>query len=407
MAHIMFMAPPVTGHINPTLGVVEELAARGHRVSYATTDEYAPRVRDAGAEVVGYATTMPPPGAEPYRLKGADVARGLLDALRETRWLLAELDGPMRRNRPDVVVYDGLVAWWGRLLARRHGIPAVSCWPTFVSNDHWALHETYVTFNKLDPRLIWFALRMKRLASRAGLSLTELVDGVGTGIHGQLVFMPRSFQFAGDTFAETFHFTGPCLGRRRYQGTWRPPGDRPVLLVSFGSIYHQKPEFFTSVMDAFGGSDWHVVLSVGDRFDPAVLGTPPPNVEIHASVPQLEVLRRADLFVTHAGMGSVMEALWFGVPLIAMPQMPEQQAGADRITRLNLGRRLAVSGAGVGRALRDLADELAADEGVRAAVGRIREEMRQAGGATAAADLVEGAVGAGPSRGHAGRDSNR
>jgi UDP:flavonoid glycosyltransferase YjiC (YdhE family) len=65
------------------------------------------------------------------------------------------------------------------------------------------------------------------------------------------------------------------------------------------------------------------VLAVGG-VDPAALGPIPPNVEVHAHVPQLAVLRRARVFVTPAGMGSTMESLYFGVPMVAVPQMAEQ-----------------------------------------------------------------------------------
>jgi MGT family glycosyltransferase len=72
------------------------------------------------------------------------------------------------------------------------------------------------------------------------------------------------------------------------------------------------------------------VLAVGG-VDPAALGPIPPNVEVHAHVPQLAVLRRARVFVTPAGMGSTMESLYFGVPMVAVPQMAEQRVNADRV----------------------------------------------------------------------------
>ncbi|MDJ0001087.1 glycosyltransferase, partial [Rhodococcus ruber] len=68
----------------------------------------------------------------------------------------------------------------------------------------------------------------------------------------------------------------------------------------------------------------HVVISIGRRVDPAVLGDLSANVEVHEHVPQLAVLDAATVFVTHAGMGGCTEALWFGVPTVALPQAVDQ-----------------------------------------------------------------------------------
>ena len=394
MAHFVFMAPPATGHINPTLGLVSALVRRRHRVSYFVTEEHEGRVKEAGAEPVPYETTMPGSGAKPLTLSGFDVTRGLLAGLRETRHLSESLDAWFTRNRPDVVVFDGLVAWWGRLLAYRHGIPAVPSWPNFVSNDAWSLTDEYVKFNKLDPRLYGFILRIRRMAIKEGLTLVELMDSLGRGVPEHLVFLPREFQFEGHTFDESFRFVGPCLREGRGDEGWTPPPGRPVLLVSLGTLYHNRPDFFRDVIQAFGDSPWHVVLVIGRDVDPAVLGEIPRNCEVHATVPQLEVLGHARLFLTHAGMGSVMESLSFGVPMIAAPQMGEQRANADRVEQLNLGRVLREGAEDMVDHLRRLADEISTDDTVRTSVEDMRRAFERAGGVEAAVRVVEGAVNA-------------
>ncbi|QBI54876.1 macrolide family glycosyltransferase [Streptomonospora litoralis] len=391
MAHIAFLAPPAVGHINPTLGLVAELGARGHRVSYLVGEEHAGRVERAGAQPVTYATTMPGSSDKPLTLQGFDVARGLLAGLRETRMLSEHLDEWFAENRPDLVVFDGLVAWWGRLLAYRHGIPAVPSWANFVSNDEWSLTDRYVKFPKLDPRLYWFILRMQRLAARDGLSVIELMDSLGRGVPGHLVFLPRSFQYAGDTFDDTFHFVGPCLRPRETGERWQPPSEAPVFLVSLGTRYHNQPGLFSTVMEAFADTEWHVVLVIGPDVDPAALGDVPANFEVRPSVPQLDVLEHAQLFLTHAGMGSVMEALHFGVPMIAVPQMGEQRANADRLEQLGLGRAVAPDAPDLAERLRAYAAELPADASVRKAVSAVQEEMQREGLA-AAVDVVESAI---------------
>ncbi|PXY51682.1 glycosyl transferase, partial [Virgibacillus profundi] len=98
--------------------------------------------------------------------------------------------------------------------------------------------------------------------------------------------------------------------------------------------------FYRLAAEAFGGLDWQVVMSIGRFFDPAELGVLPSNVEVHEWVPQRAVLEHASAFVTHAGMGSTMEGLYYGVPLIAVPQAVDQPLNAARIADLGLGVHL-------------------------------------------------------------------
>ncbi|MEV1294077.1 macrolide family glycosyltransferase [Pseudonocardia sp. NPDC049635] len=392
MAHILVVAPPAAGHINPTLGVVAELVERGHRVTYATTERYRDRIAETGATLLAHESTMPPPATKPYTLEGSDLTRGLLAGLRETRVRPAELRDRLAGDRPDLVLFDGLTAWWGRLLARGMDVPAVPCWPNFVSNEHWSLMGTYIRSNRLDPRLWWFAVRMQRLASAAGLTLAELVDGVGTGVHGQLVFLPRSFQFAHETFDASYHFVGPCPGARTFQGTWSPPvSGRPVCLVSLGTVYSANRPFYELALEALRGSGRHVVLVVGEHVDPGSLGAAGPHVEVHRSVPQLQVLEHATVFVTHGGMNSVLEAARARVPMVAVPQMAEQRANADRLTQLDLGEQLTPDRL-TGAALHAAVDRVAGDTRIAAGLDRIAAEMERAGGTDAAADLLEAAL---------------
>jgi MGT family glycosyltransferase len=389
MAHIAFFAPSAAGHINPTLGLVAELTARGHRVSFATTETYAPRVADAGAEVVPFTTTIAPPPDKPYKLNWTDLSRGLMENVAETKQQYAALRGWYRDNRPDLVVFDGLAAWWGRLIARELDVPCVPVWTTFVSNKHWSLMGPYIKPNPFDPRLWWFGVEMLMMSRRAKLTMAELVDAVGTGVHGHLVFMPRSFQFKGETFGEEFNFIGPCVHERGTQGRWQPPASGlPVLLVSLGTIYTAKPEFFANVVEAVRGEPWHVVMALSNRVDRAVLGELPDNVEVHEAVPQIEVLRHTDLFINHAGITSVMEAVHEEVPMIAVPQMVEQQATADRMEAVGIGRRLNPGKATVAT-LRRLIREVAADREMKENLVAFHRELKDAGGTPRGVEVIE------------------
>ena len=122
--------------------------------------------------------------------------------------------------------------------------------------------------------------------------------------------------------------------------------------------------------------------------DPAELGPLPENVDARPWFPQLTVLARASGFITHAGMGSTMEALHHGVPMLALPQMPEQAVNADRLVELGLGRRLDPDSLSAG-ALRRAVEEVTSDRTVRSGLDHMRAHIREAGGAASGADAIE------------------
>ena len=120
----------------------------------------------------------------------------------------------------------------------------------------------------------------------------------------------------------------------------------------------------------------------------ADLGAIPANVDVRAWFPQPAVLRHAAAFVSHAGMGSTMEALYYGVPLVCVPQMVEQEVNAARVAELGLGVRLDPEGL-TADDLRAAVDAVTGDDAMRAALDRMREAVHKAGGAVAAADAIE------------------
>ncbi|HEU4323540.1 MAG TPA: macrolide family glycosyltransferase [Roseiflexaceae bacterium] len=384
MSHIAFCVPAAAGHVNPTLGVAAELVARGHQVSYAVTTSYADRISELGAKLVPYQTARADSGPPP-QFTAKDFPRAMRGALREARFVLPQVIEGYRGGEPDVVVHDASIAWWGRIAAATWKAPVVPCWPNFVGNKHWSLN-TYIKLNPFHPAFLFALWQASRLARPYGLTLANLLSGEGAD--AQLVFLPRAFQFAGDTFEAPYAFVGPCLTERAFQGSWQPPAGRKVVLISLGTAYHNQAAFFRACLAAFNDPSWHVVMAIGDVIDRSDLGPIPSHVEVHTFAPQLQVLRHAAAFVSHAGMGSTMEALSFGVPIVAVPQMTEQQANADRIAELGLGVHLPPAEVTAER-LRNAVYEIATSERIAANLGEMRAEIVRAGGAKAAADVVE------------------
>ncbi|WP_411106967.1 macrolide family glycosyltransferase [Streptomyces sp. cmx-4-9] len=385
MSHIALFNIPGHGHVNPTLAVVAELVRSGHRVSYVITEEFAPQVEAAGATAVVHESTLPPTHRGQDWPHDDIVAMSSL-FLEEAAAVLPAQEKAFEDDRPDLVLYD-FTAHTARLLAQRWGVPAIRLSPTHVPSEGYAEHrELMQELMAEDPSWVAYRRRFREFLDRGGvtMSVNDYTDEPDLCV----VTLPRAFQFRGDTVDDRYVFVGPCITERPLQGRWQAPaGGRPVLLVSLGSVLSDL-EFYRQCIAAFGGLDWHVVMVVGGQTDPAELGSLPANFEVHRRVPQLEVLARADAFITHAGMGSVMEALHHAVPMVAVPQSADQPMNAQSIARLGLGCVLPPEEVGADT-LRASVLTLAADRELPGRMARMQEQVRAAGGPAAVVRLVE------------------
>ncbi|MFI1029191.1 macrolide family glycosyltransferase [Streptomyces sp. NPDC020951] len=379
-AHIAVFNVPMHGHVNPTLGVVEELVRRGHRVTYAVSEPFVHQVKAAGAEPVLYPDTADDSEAPEEMGEGfARVVQGALAAL-------PALSRAYGKDRPDLVLCD-IYAFAGLLLASRWEVPTVVASPTHLAYD--GIVPEFFDVPGL-PQIPGFGELVAAFADH-GVDSARIHELVAP--QHALAFFPRVFQRRADTVAARHvAYVGPVLGDRSYQGSWQPSRpDLPVLLVSLGSQFTRRPEFYRSCVQAFAELPWQVVMSVGHAVARDELGPLPDTVEVHAHVPQLAVLAHADAFVTHAGMGGTMEALHYGVPMVAVPQMAEQRVNAAQIERLRLGVRLPRETL-TPEALREAVLRVSSDRDIRAGVSAVRREITRAGGAGAAADLIEQAL---------------
>jgi MGT family glycosyltransferase len=389
--HLALVSVAGYGHVNPTLPLVAELVRRGWRLSYATHERFARAVADAGATLVPTQGDMPAPPPftdfDPDRF--ADLLQGFVA---DARVDVPRLEAHFQRDPPQAVCYDS-ASLTGRVLAGRLGLPDVALVPNLASNEQFSPFSGFVSsfLGQDQPALQRARQAMQDYAAEQGLE-PQMGPMRGPPASLNIVFVPREFQPAADTFDARFCFVGPSPGRREEDPGWLPAADgRPVLFISLGTAFNDRPAFFRMCLQAFGDGAWQVAMAVGDRVDAGELEPVPGNVEVRPSFPQLAVLRHAGVFVSHAGMNSTMEALYEAVPLVTVPQMPEQEANARRVEELGLGRRLDPLQLTPER-LRAAVDEVAADQRIRANLATMRTHVRRAGGSVAAADAIEARI---------------
>ncbi|KOU13145.1 glycosyl transferase [Streptomyces sp. WM6372] len=390
-AHIAMFSIAAHGHVNPSIEVIRELVARGHRVSYAIPAPFAEKIAETGATPVIWNSTLPTDD-EPEAW-GTELIDNIEPFLNDAIQALPQLVAAFEGDEPDLVLHD-ITSYPARILAHRWGVPAVSLSPNLVA---WTGYEEEVgepmaAGLRASERGRAYYARFRAWLDENGIE--EDSDSFAGRPRRSIVLIPRVLQPHADRVDGSVHtFVGACQGdRSTTQGSWERPAaaaGKKVLLVSLGSTFTKQPAFYRACVEAFGDlPDWHVVLQIGKFTDEAELGAVPANVEVHRWVPQLDILRQADAFITHAGAGGSQEGLATGTPMVAVPQAVDQFGNADVLQGLGVARHLPMEEADA-RTLREAVLALVEDPEVAARAEAIRADMATEGGTRRAADLIE------------------
>ncbi|MFF3285922.1 macrolide-inactivating glycosyltransferase [Streptomyces sp. NPDC003023] len=389
--HIAMFSIAAPGHVNPSLEVIRELVARGHRVSYAIPASFADRIAETGAKPVIYKSTLPTED-EPEAW-GTELIDNIEPFLNDAIQALPQLADAFEGDEPDLVIHD-ITSYPAIVLAHRWGVPAVSLSPNLVA---WEGYEEEVAepmtaqLRASERGKAYYARFVDWLAENG---ITTHPDPFVGRPRRSIVLIPRALQPNADRVNESvYSFVGACQGDRAGQGEWRRPADaEKVLLVSLGSTFTKQPDFYRECVKAFGDlPGWHVVLQIGRYVDESELGPVPSNIEVRSWVPQLAILEQADVFITHAGAGGSQEGLATGTPMVAVPQAVDQFGNADMLVGLGVARRVDTDAPA--EVLRDAVLSVASDPEVAARLASIRADMAGEGGTKAAADLIEAELG--------------
>lgn len=356
----LFVPYSVAGHVHPMLPVMARLAARGATVRALVGPGFAAAARAAGAEAVPLAAV--PDVFVPERFAGRAALRFVAGRARRVvvnRAAARNLRAELVRDRPDLVVLDPMLGWADRV-ARRLAVPSIVFSTTFAMNAYAAAVVARRCGLKWTAGLQQFRPLVRRHEHRLVLANT----------------LP-ALQPARENLDARTHLVGPLL--RRPVGE-REPGPR-CLFVSPGTVYARGPALFRAVAASFAGTDWSVIMATGHT-DPRAVGPVPANVTVRRWVDQPAVLARADAFLTHAGMNSVVEALAAGVPMVVAPRSAEQRFIAEQVVALGVAVYFEPS-----TVLRRV-NALVRDRAVQAAATAWRYRLAGAGGAARAADLL-------------------
>lgn len=339
MTTLLHFNIPASGHMNPVLAVIPELVARGARVVCCNTEAYREKIERAGAEFIPY-PALPEIEALLAHQHEANLALNVIGLLDIGRKLLPMVRQTIQQVRPDAVLYDSLTGW-GRWGAELEGVRGAGIITTFVIDTGTipplSPRELLKTMRQFAGQLPNY-LRLRHTLTKMGVKNPPYLQTLmHTSPTCNIVFTSRALQPGGEKLGERFTFVGVSLGTRADVLDVTIEGTRPLVYISLGTINNRDIGFYKTCFAALGGLDVQVVMSVGRETDIHELGTPPDNFTVRPFVAQLEVLKHAEIFVTHGGMNSVHEGLVFGVPMVVIPQQSEQAIVARHIEAKGAG----------------------------------------------------------------------
>ncbi len=364
MKRIAAFCIPAHGHTNPMIQVVRELVQRGDLVRFYSFEAFGEKIRAAGAAFIPLDSFLPALTAqEEAGLKRVSTTEMTLQDIRITVQLNDYLAQEFADFRPDVVFSDS-VCFWGKLNAWKFGVPLVVSTSTFAFNQ---LSSQYMKHSPAEMADMIFGLpkiskAMKALwplgyPQRSALSIIQSDNQTDS-----VVYTSKDFQPYAASFSDHYCFAGPSLPKSLLPEKSKL---RPLIYISLGTVINDRPDFYKNCIAALRSLDADVVISCGESVDIAALGELPAQIRVCPRVNQLEILAKADVFLTHCGMNSVSESLFMAVPMVLYPQTGEQKAVARRVREI---------GAGI-----DLKDDSA--EGIRTAVMLLLQQKSYAGAA--------------------------
>ncbi len=391
MARVLFINGGSEGHINPTIGVVQELISRGEEVVYFTIEDFRERIEKTGATV----RTI-----DVQRFIKAFISGGRNYLLERINGLLLTADivipsvlEQIEGEHFDYIIHDSMFGC-GYLLAQILKLPAINSCTSFA--------QTKASFDKMFEQLSKkIPTEIVKPINDEFQSLTAMVkEKYGVEIHSPyevfcnpapltIVYTTREFQPFGEAFDQTYKFVGPSISSRLTQENLDLTSikGKSLIYISLGTVFNQAIDFYKLCFKAFGNTDHTLVMSIGEKTQISDLGEIPKNFIVKNYVPQTEVLKYAKLFITHGGMNSTHEGLYYGVPLIVIPQSADQPIIAEQVANIGAGIKLQMQSLTPNQ-LSETVNHVLNHPSFKKTVANIRESFQKSGGYHKAVDEI-------------------
>jgi zeaxanthin glucosyltransferase len=411
---IGFISFAVPGHFNPMSALARQLQSRNHDVVMSSLPVVEPLARAANLPFIPFGENEFPNDKAGEilgtlsRLKGEEGLQFTVDAIAQTtklKW--RTFPKLLSANGIDALVLDDCDFYSG-VVPMSLGMPY-----TILSS---ALHFDYSGYTPLcvygwgnentpeaRQRNRQGVSKFTQMLMRSNAEMIAEVEKAGikpnwedpSSLFSDLPWItqcPREFDFESPHRPKQFQYTGPFhdgKGRPELNFPWDRLTGEPIVYASMGTVQNGNPDVFRIIAAATSKhKGLQLVLSIGNLLRPEQIGPVPKNAIVVNNAPQLELLKKASVCITHAGFNTVLEALTQGVPQIAIPVTNDQPGVAARIAEKKTGKTTSLDGLDASN-LSALLDEVLNNPLYRDNSRRIQKAIGEKNGISVAADLLE------------------
>lgn len=411
MTHLGLLCPAETGHLNTMLPLGQEMQRRGYKVTFFGILDAQAKVLAAGLEFRSIGEAEFPLGSSDLlfdqlgKLSGLKAVKYTLDWIESsTRLFLKEGPDILRSAKIDALLVDQITSE-GNLLAELLDIPFVTVCSALPFNQEptipplfttwtynpawWAVLRNQIIYQLFSP--FTQSIRKLRSSYRQAWQLPPEVSS--DSLLAIVTQQPAEFEYPRQKLPKHFHFTGPYhnqTSRKPVDFPWDQLNGKPLIYASMGTLQNQLSDVFVAIASACVDLDAQLVISLGGaslESLPPLAGSP----IVVSYAPQLALLERASVAITHAGMNTALECLTYGVPMVAIPITNDQPGVAARIAWIGAGELVPLKKLTTAR-LESALKLVLTQPSYRQNALRLKQSIAQSGGVKRAGDIIELAI---------------
>lgn len=412
MSHFGVLSFKGIGHLNPLIALSRGLTDRGHRVTVFQRPEVEPLVRQSRLEFVPigrnnsvrmpYQTENQSSGITSFRLKLQRVIADMEESLNE-------MPKALEQAELDALLIDEILLS-GPTLAQLLHLPYFLISTSVPHNVGWSVPRSWSGYrspisvlSRLENGLLEVSALRVQGPVRWRLDKHRRNAGLGSRRDIQKVFpelahiaqLPQCLDFPRAMLPANFYYTGPFVSqdaRPLIAFPWSRLDGRPLVYASMGTRRKTRTDLFRVIAEACAGLNLQLVISLGGRKDTGMLNYLPGDPLVVANAPQLDLIKRAAVVITHCGANTVLETLLEGKPMVAIPMVFDQPAMAARLYHLKVAEVLSLNRCSANE-LRLALTKVLNNSSYRDAALDVRNKIRSVDGVECAANLIEEALG--------------